>query len=179
MRVSKSRPPEIERWTGIKLAASAGFDALALSVGNEPWEARQVANAFCAASKFNNATETAKGTDASRSGFKLFLSFNMTSLPCSSVRDASILQQYIRTYANHIDYFRYDGRMLVSTFAGDECRFGERSLDEGWKHALKPNYMNGPTLPDVWFVPAFFASPQTLSNSTAIDGLFNVSVRTP
>ena len=103
----------------------------------------------------------------------------MTSLPCSSAQDANILQQYIRRYANHTDYFRYNGRMLVSTFAGEECRFGESSLNDGWKHALRSGSVNGSAVPDVWFVPAFFGPPRTLSNLTIINGLFNVSVQTP
>ncbi|KAI1798460.1 glycosyl hydrolase family 71-domain-containing protein [Ganoderma leucocontextum] len=166
---------------GIKLAASAGFDALALSVGSEPWESGQVANAFCAASKFNTANQTAAATAASPSAFKLFLSFNMTSLPCSSGRDASALQEYIRTYANHTDYFWYNGGMLVSAFAGEGCRFGEGSLDEGWKRALRSKSANSSesAIPDVWFVPAFFGPPDTLSNSTAIDGLFNWNAAWP
>ncbi len=126
----------------------------------------------------NSANGTTAG-GASRSAFKLFLSFNMTSRPCSSAQDANTLQQYIRTYANHKDYFRYNDRMLVSTFAGEECRFGESSLDDGWKRALRSKSVNGSAVPDVWFVPAFFGPLSILSNSTAIDGLFNVSVRRP
>ncbi|PIL27271.1 hypothetical protein GSI_10418 [Ganoderma sinense ZZ0214-1] len=160
---------------GIKLAVSARFDALALSVGNEPWEAGQVANAFRAASKVNNADEagTVCAAPGSKSAFKLFLSFNMTSLPCSSAQGIDTLQHYIRTYANHTDYFRFNNRMLVSTFAGEECRFGERSLDEGWKQVLRPKLADGSAVPDVWFIPAFFAPPHTLSNLSTIDGLFN------
>ncbi|TBU44650.1 glycosyl hydrolase family 71-domain-containing protein [Dichomitus squalens] len=159
----------VDCWTeDIQLAASAGFDAFALSVGNGTGESQQVANAFEAVSSFNsNLTNS-----TSESAFKLFLSFNMTSLPCSSAQDALVLQEYIETYANATNYYRYNDSMLVSTFSGEDCTFGKGSVDDGWKFAFRSG--NGSTIiPDVWFVPAFRGAADALSNTTVVDGAFN------
>ncbi|KAI0711667.1 glycoside hydrolase family 71 protein [Earliella scabrosa] len=155
----------------ITLAASKGFDAFALNVGADAWESSQIANAYSAAAKYNsNATNKA-------APFKLFFSFDMGSLPCSSASHATTLQSYIRTYANNTSTYQYNGRMLVSTFAGEACTFGKPSLNEAWVSAVKPpsstNTSKNATLPAVWFVPSFFVDPKTFPNLTVIDGAFH------
>jgi glucan endo-1,3-alpha-glucosidase len=96
--------------------------------------------------------------------FGLFISFDMTSLPCSQPGDAINLQNYIKTYASHPNQLIYQNQALVSTFAGDACTFGMADSNSGWQYAVK----SGPD--DVIFIPAFFTTfPPT------IDGAFNVS----
>ncbi|OJT10982.1 Glucan endo-1,3-alpha-glucosidase agn1 [Trametes pubescens] len=160
----------------IALAASKGIDAFALNVGSDSWEPGQIANAYAAAGQYNaklnntaptNATNT---TTSANSPFKLFLSFDMSSLPCSAAADAQPLQTYIKTYANNTSQMTYNGRMLVSTFAGEACTFNSSSLNAGWVNALKPA---NSSLPGVWFVPSFFIDPQTFKNLTVVDGMFH------
>lgn len=142
-------------FTDIKLASSKGIDAFALNVGSDSWEPSQVANAFAAARKL--ATP-----------FKLFFSFDMSSLPCATGNDGTALRNYIRTYAAHPNQLLYNSRVFVSTFAGESCTFGRASVNDGWRYTLKVG------LPDVHFVPAFFVDPATFPQYTVIDGAFNV-----
>ncbi|KAI0746462.1 glycoside hydrolase family 71 protein [Daedaleopsis nitida] len=156
----------------VVLAASKGIDAFALNVGADSWELAQVANAYTAAAKFN-ANTTNRDTP-----FKLFFSFDMSSFPCSAASDAAALQKYIGTYANHTSTFKYappsgrsevgQARMLVSTFAGEGCRFGKGSLNDAWASAVKAT-----GLPAVWFIPSFFVDPATFPSLPVIDGAFH------
>ena len=77
----------------------------------------------------------------------------MSSLPCSSADDAHALQEYIRTYSNATDYFRYDGRGLVSASAGEACTFGQDSVDDGWKFVM--NSGNGSSIPNVQLIRGY------------------------
>ena len=140
----------------IILASSKGIDAFALNIGRDTWEPDQVANAYAAAKSLG-------------SPLKLFFSFDMSSLPCSSRENAGILQMYIRKYANHPNQMLYNGSVLVSTFAGEQCTFGSSSLNDGWRDTLKVG------LPPVYFVPSLFVDPNTFSELTVMDGAFSVS----
>ncbi|KAI0827200.1 glycosyl hydrolase family 71-domain-containing protein [Trametes gibbosa] len=168
----------IKSWaTDIALAASKGIDAFALNVGNDAWEPSQVAYAYAAAGQYNaklsgtNGTTTASGFNTTASGpFKLFLSFDMSSLPCAAATDVQPLQTYIAAYANNTSQMTYNGRVLVSTFAGEACTFGAGSLNQAWVNAVKP--VNS-SLPDVWFVPSFFVDPQTFPSLPVLDGAFH------
>jgi glucan endo-1,3-alpha-glucosidase len=137
----------------IFVASSQGLDGFALNVGRDFWQKNRVADAYEA---------------AYRSGinFKLFMSFDMASLPCASAGDADVLKDYISTYAYHQNSMRYNGNMLVSTFAGENCRFEMPSLDQGWTYAVKSG-------PQIHFVPSFFIEPFGLKD--VMDGAFNVS----
>lgn len=129
-----------------QLAVSKGFGVFALSIGNGTNEPIQVGNAFLAVSRYNaNLTNS-----TSESTFKLFLSFNMSSLLCSSAEDSHALQEYINTYSNATDYFRNDGRRLVSASAGETCTFGQDSVDDGWKFVM--NSGNGSSIPNIQLI---------------------------
>ena len=157
-------PPEstafmtIARWDDridISIALSSGFDAFALNVGSDYWQPQSVAYAFKAAED---------------TPFKLFLSFDMTSLPCTYPADATILQNYISSYSSHPNQLIYHDATFVSTFAGDYCDFGTGSVNAGWTNAVK-----NPNLPPVYFVPAFF-EPSNFDNLPVMDGAFNASL---
>ncbi|KAI0327727.1 glycoside hydrolase [Cubamyces sp. BRFM 1775] len=169
----------VNTWsTDIALAASKGIDAFALNVGGDSWEPAQVANAYAAAGQYNanrtapaGSTSNSTNSTSSAAPFKLFLSFDMSSIPCSSASDAQRLQTYIKMYANNTSQMTYNGRTLVSTFAGEACTFGTNGgLNQAWTNALKPG---DASLPSVWFVPSFFVDPKTFQNLTVIDGAFN------
>ncbi|KAF8577364.1 glycoside hydrolase family 71 protein [Ramaria rubella] len=138
-------------WTDdIGLAFTHGIDGFALNVGSNPWQPKQVAAAFAAA----------KDTP-----FKLFLSFDMTSLPGSSSSDATILREYINTYYNNPNQLRWNDEPVVSTFGGEHCTFGQDSVNAGWYTAIKEG------IPPVHFIPSFFDI--SVLDALVVDGTFN------
>jgi glucan endo-1,3-alpha-glucosidase len=109
-------------WTeDIELASSHGIDGFALNIGSNPWQAAQVSAAYAAA----------LGTS-----FKLFLSFDMTSLPGSSCSDVTLLRDLITACATSPNQLRWNGKIVVSTFGGETCTFGERSVSAGWRRVI-------------------------------------------
>ena len=143
----------------ISLAASKGIDAFALNIGRDSWEVGQVYNAYAAAKSLNST-------------FKLFISFDMTSLPCAASNDSSVIRNYITSYATHPNQFIYNNSVFVSTFAGESCTFGTGNTNQGWLNTVKNN------LTKTYFVPSFFVDPATFPNYSVIDGAFNVSLFT-
>ncbi|KAJ7720281.1 glycoside hydrolase family 71 protein [Mycena maculata] len=137
------------------LAASKGIDGFALDVGVDPWQTYRIADAYAAAK-------------SQGSSFKLFFSFDMGSLPCASSGDATLLQTYIKTYATHPNQLMYNGKPLVSTFAGESCTFGAANYKDGWNNALKSSGQ-----PSIYFIPSFFVDPATFPDTAVMDGAFN------
>lgn len=76
-------------------------DALALNIGQNDWEAAQVANAYAAAKSL--------GT-----GFKLFISFDFTQIDCT----LSAIVSQVNQYANHPNQFKVDGKPMISSYSG-------------------------------------------------------------
>jgi glucan endo-1,3-alpha-glucosidase len=74
---------------------------------------------------------------ASRTGFKMFLSFDVTSLSCSSPADAASFRTFINRYANSPAQLYFYGRPLVSAFSGENCYFGQGSVDAGWSSVVR------------------------------------------
>ena len=111
--------------------------AFALDFGRDDWQPGQLANAYAAASQHGNS-------------FKLFLSFDMTSLFCDTQDEATTLRNFLNQYANHPSQFWYDGRPLVSTFAGDGCTFGLDNVNDGWTSAVRTGVTT-----QYFFVPSF------------------------
>ena len=90
-------------------------------------------------------------------------------LPCSSASDADVLWQYINAYATHPRQQMYQRKILVSTFAGEHCTFGQSNLEQAWHYAVKSKQT-----PPVHFVPSFFVDPNIFPRMTETDGQFNV-----
>ncbi|KIJ64429.1 glycoside hydrolase family 71 protein [Hydnomerulius pinastri MD-312] len=157
--VGNSYPYTVNNWkSDILLAHQSGFDGFALNVGSDNWQPQQVANAYEAAQQ-------------SGTGFKLFMSFDMSSLPCSTASDAAALRTYITTYATHPNQFIYNGRVFASTFAGESCKFGQTSVQAGWSTQFIQQ-LSGTNA--VHFVPSFFVDPSDFQSfNGAIDGIFN------
>lgn len=155
--VGNADPYTVSTWASdISLASSKGIDAFALNLGSDNWEPARIADAFTAA---QNAGST----------FKLGLSFDMSAINCSSADDVKLLQDYINTYNSHPNILQFNGKMLITTFAGESCTFGQGSVDAGWNFAIKTG------LPAVYFIPSFFVDPATFPSYTSTDGQFNVS----
>ncbi|EIN03508.1 glycoside hydrolase [Punctularia strigosozonata HHB-11173 SS5] len=139
----------------INLASSMGIDAFALNLGADSWQPSQIANAYSAASSH--------GSD-----FKLFLSFDMSSIPCGSGGDASNIGNLLNAYANHGNQFYFNGRPYTSTFGGEGCAFGTGDVNSGWTTAVRNNVGA-----NYYFVPAFFGDPNGWANYAVVDGVFN------
>ena len=129
----------------INLALTHGIDGFALNIGSDDWQEARVADAYAAA----------RG-----SRFKLFISFDMAYLfsfslptypiahdildrviPCGSRADAERVRKYITGYWSHPNQMKFNDRMVVSTFAGESCRFGTNDLNQGWLETLKSQDM--------------------------------------
>ena len=63
--------------------------------------------------------------------FKLFISLDMSSFPCSSAANATVLRQYVANYSSHPHQLRWNGAVFISTFSGSDCTFGRNSSAEG------------------------------------------------
>ncbi|VDC00768.1 unnamed protein product [Peniophora sp. CBMAI 1063] len=147
----------------IALASSAGIDAFALNVGTDEWQPDRVKDAYDAAAE-------------SGMGFKVFMSFDMTVMPCASPDDATTLRNYITTYASHPAQQLYASRVLATTFAGESCTFGQSSVAEGWKTQFTqhPDLMGDGGESKVWFMPSFFVDPATFGGYDGVmDGALN------
>lgn len=130
----------------ITLALAHGIDGFALNIGSDGWQAARVADAY----------EAARGTR-----FQLFISFDMACvpfrfrsavtppltlfsdsvIPCGSRGDAERLRKYVADYRTHPNQMMFNGRIVVSTFAGESCRFGANDLNQGWLETLKSEDM--------------------------------------
>jgi glucan endo-1,3-alpha-glucosidase len=123
------------------LALEHGIDGFALNIGSDDWQAARVADAYTAA----------QGTR-----FKLFISFDMAYIfhscsmvislltvfshrviPCGSRADAERIRKYVKDYQSHPSQMKFNNRLVVSTFAGESCRFGTNDLNQGWSETLK------------------------------------------
>lgn len=56
----------------------------------------------------------------------------LSSIPGESEADSEFLRQYLELVGHHPNQFLYHGRALVTTFAGDQCMFGQTSSAKGW-----------------------------------------------
>jgi len=114
-----------------------------------------------------------------------------SSIPGESETDAEFLRQYLELVGHHPNQFSYQGRVVVSTFAGDQCTFGQASPAAGWRVArtalervcpVSPTLTSGTFCNHVeahdcqlHFIPAFFFHPARDPVLGSIDGLFHVT----
>lgn len=92
----------------------------------------------------------------------------MTSLPCASQSDATLVRQYVTSYTNHPNQLYYKGKQVVSTFAGTACTFGFSDWNAGFNYAVKTGVSAS-----VAFIPAIFSDPSTWSSQSVMDGELN------
>lgn len=137
------------------MAQNASIDGFALNMGSDSWQSSQIASAFAAAEQL--------GT-----GFKLFISFDMTALDGSSAASAANLQTFVTQYSGHPNQFKYDGASFVSTFSGENSNFGAGSAAAGWmQNFIQPLENSGHP---VYFVPALFLDPATVAAFPGLKG---------
>ncbi|KAJ7099494.1 glycoside hydrolase family 71 protein [Mycena belliarum] len=155
--LQRLKPYSIDDWTADMDEASANhIDGFALNVGKEPWQYDRVALCFAAAARAS-------------SPFYLFLSFDMSSIASTSRSDVGLLCKYLTAFGNHPCMFRYQGKVLVSTFAGESSAFGESGVRDAWAFAKQA--MEG--IVGIHFVPAMFFDPARYPDMPALDGAFN------
>ena len=154
--VGNTYPYGVSDWLiDIRAAAAVGIDGFALNMGVESWQVDRVADAYTAAQQ-------------SGLNFKLFLSMDMTSLGCWSSNDASNLVGLVSRWAKHPNAAMHNGKVLVSTFAGSDCHFGQGQGSAAWQgmfvDALKNQGVN------IFFVPSIFSDISTFSSNTWMNG---------
>ncbi|KAL0961058.1 hypothetical protein HGRIS_006046 [Hohenbuehelia grisea] len=142
----------------VALAHASGIDGFALNYGRDEWQPARIDDAYEAARN--------SGLD-----FKMFLSLDMTSLPCDSPQAAEALRSLVSKYISHPNQLQYDSRAFVSTFAGETCTFGQGSVPQAWE----TQFARHPDLQGkIYFVPAFFVDPAKFGDfKNVIDGDFN------
>lgn len=140
----------------MSLAQTGGVDGFALNMGRDAWEPARIGDAYTVA--------------AGKGGFKLFLSFDMTSMPCAGAADAQALAQLVVQHASSPAQATYAGKTLVSTFAGETCYFGQGSVQDGW--LLFKNYIAGSGV-NIYFIPTQFSPVSTFASATWFDAELN------
>jgi glucan endo-1,3-alpha-glucosidase len=156
--VGNTYPYAVADWrTDIDKAVAYGIDGFALNMGSDWWQPNRIADAYTAAQQ-------------SGSGFKMFLSLDMTVMSCNSWSDAATLVNLVQRWANHPNQAKHNGKALVSTFAGSDCTFGMGS-NYGWQQAFVNELANQGT--PIFFIPSIFSDPSTFQSNTWMDGELN------
>ncbi|KAJ9095960.1 hypothetical protein QFC21_005322 [Naganishia friedmannii] len=126
--------------TDIQLAQANGIDGFALNFGLDPWQPARIADAYA-----------------------LFLSPDMDVIECVSTANLGLIQNYITTYASHSAAAKYGGKSLLSTFAGQNCRFGQPDMTSAWKLAMA-GLRNS-----TYFIPAWTDNGDGFGNLPTMD----------
>jgi hypothetical protein len=121
----------------MKRAKDAGIDAFALNIGTDPYTDTQLGFAY---------------ESAAENGMQVFLSFDFNWW---NVGQGSAVGAKVKQYADHPAQLKVDGKIFVSSFAGD-------SLDV---NALRPAVGQ-----DIFFAPNFHPGQGDFG---AIDGALN------
>ncbi|GAA5995238.1 hypothetical protein JCM5350_002794 [Sporobolomyces pararoseus] len=128
------------------LAQEAGIDAFAINTGHDKYDIQHMDNIF----------EAAKQT-----GFPLFFSFDMLHYNQPNASQW-ILYDYLLPYASRDEYYKIDGKVVVSTFSGnqpgsfidDVSTFQEANVI--WQGIIDQAKTLSPPL-DIYFVPFWLA----------------------
>ncbi|KAG8700281.1 hypothetical protein FRC09_006065 [Ceratobasidium sp. 395] len=125
-----------DKWASdISLAYSNAIDAFTMNVGRDSWQPAQVRSAYDAAAR-------------AAPNFKLSVSLDMNSLACASIADGQyIIDKFITPFESHPQQYAYNGKMFLSTFAGQQCSFGQESPSLGWQWLI-----NNASTP-IYFIP--------------------------
>ncbi|KAF8911650.1 glycosyl hydrolase family 71-domain-containing protein [Gymnopilus junonius] len=163
----RNYPYTINDWyQDIKLAASQNIDGFVLNVGAEDWQRQRCLDCFAASKRFPDSTN-----------FQFFFSFDMTSIPGNSVDNIQVFRNYLSATYQSPRMFKHPrtNGVVVSTFSGENCTFGQGSMENGW--AFLKSELN--KIVPIYFIPAFFINPARYPNISALDGAFNASMRMP
>ncbi|KAJ3504028.1 hypothetical protein NLJ89_g8158 [Agrocybe chaxingu] len=159
--VGNTYPYTVDNWfDDIQLAASQDIDGFVLNVGREDWQIQRCADCFKAADRLPEYIN-----------FKLFFSFDMTSVPGNSPGDVQLFRTYLSAHANSARMFHHPrtGGIVVSTFSGENSTFGQGSMEGGWAYVKSELNKISP----IYLIPSFFINPARYPNISAMDGAFN------
>ena len=53
-------------------------------------------------------------------------------IPSASMDDIKYLLRYIQLFLNHENQYYRDGKVVISTFAGECSKFGHDTYERGW-----------------------------------------------
>jgi glucan endo-1,3-alpha-glucosidase len=121
-------------------------DGFVLNVGWEDWQRDRVADCFRAAAKLPESMR-----------FSFIFSFDMTyvlvmvysplmlthpshrSIPGNSASDVQYLKAYYQAHAKDPRMFKHPrtGGAAISTFSGENCTFGQGSMEDGWAYVKR------------------------------------------
>ncbi|KLT44598.1 hypothetical protein CC85DRAFT_242261 [Cutaneotrichosporon oleaginosum] len=137
-------------WTAdVDLAKRAGIDGFALNMGRDAYQPQNVEWAYAA---------------AGAAGLKCFFSFDMTSFPCMNASDVSAVAELAKKYAAHPAQAMYGGKVLVSTFSGERCTFGQASVAAGWDAVRRAIGT------EIYFMPSTFMTTAQVKEGRWYDG---------
>ncbi len=140
-------------------AKALGLDAFALNV-QQP------------SAPFTNASLGFLFDAANQNGFKLFFSFDMTT-----INAPSDFLPLFNQYRDNTAYYQHDGRPFVSTFDGGAKSFGASSPNQGWQQQFK-DVLSGQGV-NPFFVPDFddyggaTYDSAFFNDYTVVDGVFS------
>lgn len=109
----------------MKRAKDLGIDAFALNVGNDDYADKQLGYAYQA---------------AANAGMKVFISFDFNWW---GVEDNGAVGAMIKAYANSPGQLKVDGKVFVSTFAGDGLDVNAIKSAAGQAIYFAPNFKPG------------------------------------
>jgi glucan endo-1,3-alpha-glucosidase len=98
-------------------------------------------------------------------------SFDFSSLSCSSTSDASLIAGYVQSYKSSSAQAWYQSKVLVSSFEGEGCYWGQSSVANGWTYFRSLLTAQGTS---IYLMPAIFSGTDTFGSSNSwVDGVFN------
>ncbi|EEB08298.1 glucan endo-1,3-alpha-glucosidase Agn1 [Schizosaccharomyces japonicus yFS275] len=153
--VGNTYPYTVSDWQAdIQEAVATGIDGFALNMGSDAWQVERIDDAFTAAASVS-------------SSFKLFISFDMSVISA----DATFIEGVVRRFANKPNQFWYNGKIFVSTFAGEVDTFGYTDESSGWQNAIKEPLAEAGY--PIFFAPSWTSLGTGALNLAVTDGFFS------
>ncbi|WBW72422.1 glucan endo-1,3-alpha-glucosidase Agn2 [Schizosaccharomyces osmophilus] len=139
----------------INNAIGYGLDGFALNFGNDSWMMEKLQLVY-------------KAADAVNKNFKLYLNLDMAAM--GSV-PASVVTNYVKTFAQSKHQATIDGKVLVGTFSGETVTFGEANANNGWQTEVKDALASAKI--DIFFLPCWSLDASDIyENNTVADAFF-------
>ena len=61
----------------------------------------------------------------------------VSCIPCTSRDDIGRLLRYIHPFLNHENQYYRECRLVISTFAGQDSKFGHHTFEHGWAYVKR------------------------------------------
>lgn len=138
-------------------AQHLGIDGFALNIGEDDWTWDRLYKAYMAAEAV---------------GFKVFISFDMSN--SNDFTQPWDIINWIHSFGGYSSQYTYNGKIFVSTFAGETVTLGQSSPNAGWQY-VKDNLASS-WGQQMYFCPEWsgYSSPSTVyQDNSAIDCFFS------